>query len=219
MVITYYGLSCFKIQSGDLVLAIDPFTRDSGLTTPRFQTDIALITHKHENHGNLDTLNPKPEKEIFEITGPGEYEVHGVRIKGFESFHDAKEGKNKGKNAIYLIEWEDMKIAHLGDYGEATLRAEVQEALDTPDIMFVPVGGGGHTIDAETAVKLINQVSPRIVVPMHYKIGSLKDKLDPIDDFLKEMGEKVPPEDRLSIKKSGLPTDEESRIVVLKLNI
>lgn len=224
MVITYYGLSCFKIQSGETVIAIDPFSKESGLTPPRFGADAVLVSHVHENHNNIDALTSKEkDADIFKITGPGEYEFKGIIVRGIESFHDAKGGKQKGKNTIYIIEWEGMKLAHLGDYGEETLRSEIQEALGTPDIMFLPVGGpaspsqgGVDTIDAESAAKLVNEIEPRIIIPMHYKIPGLKAKLDSVEVFMKEMGEKAEPEEKLTIKKSGLPAAEESRIVILK---
>ncbi|QQG42819.1 MAG: MBL fold metallo-hydrolase [Candidatus Giovannonibacteria bacterium] len=211
MVITYYGLSCFKIQSGDTVLAIDPFSKESGLTPPRFGADAVLVSHGHDNHNNVEAL----QGDIFKITGPGEYEFKNIIVRGIESFHDSKNGKQKGKNTIYVIEWEGMKLAHLGDYGEETLRSETQEALDTPDIMFLPVGGG-DTIDGEAAAKLVNEIEPRVIIPMHYKISGLKAKLDGVEVFMKEMGEKTEPEEKLTIKKSGLPAAEESKIVILK---
>lgn len=223
MVITYYGLSCFKIQSGETVLAVDPFSKASGPTPPRFGADAVLISHGHENHNNIDALTSKDkESDVFKITGPGEYEFKGILVRGAESFHDNKNGKQNGKNTIYVIEWEGMRLAHLGDYGEETLRSEIQEMLGTPDIMFLPVGGG-DTIDGEVAAKLANQIEPRIIVPMHYKISGLKAKLDGVEVFMKEIGlpagqagEKVEPEEKLTIKKSGLPAAEESRIVILK---
>lgn len=224
MVITYYGLSCFKIQSGDTVLAVDPFSKESGLTPPRFWTDAVLISHAHENHNNVDALTSK-EKDgsVFKIIGPGEYEFKGILVRGVESFHDSKSGKQKGKNTIYIIEWEGMRLAHLGDYGEETLRSEIQEALGTPDILFLPVGGpaspsqgGGDTIDGEAAAKLVNQIEPRIIIPMHYKISGLKAKLDGVEVFMKEMGEKAEAEEKFTIKKSGLPNAEDSKIVILK---
>ncbi len=223
MVITYYGLSCFKIQSGDTVLAVDPFSKESGLTLPRFETHAVLVTHPHENHNNIETLSEKKEARLdsarqegpFKITGPGEYEFKGILVRGIESFHDNKNGKQKGKNTIYIIEWEGMRLAHLGDYGEETLRSEIQETLGTPDILFLPVGGG-DTIDGEAAAKLANQIEPRVIIPMHYKISGLKAKLDGVEVFMKEMGEKAEAEEKFTIKKSGLPNAEDSKIVILK---
>ena len=215
MVITYYGLSCFKIQSGETALAVDPFSKESGLTPPRFETHAVLVTHSHENHNNIETLSGKKEESLFKITGPGEYEFKGIIVRGIESFHDNKNGKQKGKNTIYIIEWEGMRLAHLGDYGEEALRSEVQEALGTPDIMFLPVGGG-DTIDSEAAAKFVNEIEPRVIIPMHYKISGLKAKLDGVEIFMKEMGEKAEPEEKFTIKKSGLPNAEDSKIVILK---
>ncbi|OGF62128.1 hypothetical protein A2662_01425 [Candidatus Giovannonibacteria bacterium RIFCSPHIGHO2_01_FULL_45_33] len=218
MVITYYGLSCFKIQSGDTVLAIDPFSKESGLVPPRFESHAVLSTHDHDNHNNIEALASKEEDEgAFKITGPGEYEFRGITVRGIASFHDAKGGKAKGKNTIYVIEMEGMRLVHMGDYGEKELRSEVQEALGTPDILFIPVGGeAGGTIDAEDAAKLLNQVEPRVVIPMHYKISGLKDKLDGVDVFMKEMGEKAESEEKFTIKKKDLPSAEQSKIVILK---
>ncbi|MDO8664443.1 MAG: MBL fold metallo-hydrolase [Candidatus Liptonbacteria bacterium] len=218
MVITYYGLSCFKIQSGDTVLAIDPYSKESGLVPPRFEAHAVLSTHDHDNHNNIEALASKEEDEgAFKITGPGEYEVRGITVRGIASFHDSKGGKVKGKNTIYVIEMEGMRLVHMGDYGEKELRSEVQEALGTPDILFIPVGGeAGGTIDAEDAAKLLNQVEPRIIIPMHYKIVGLKDKLDGVEVFMKEMGEKAEPEEKFTIKKKDLPSAEQSKIVILK---
>ena len=200
MVITYYGLSCFKIQSGDTVIAIDPYAKESGLTPPRFEAHAALSTHAHPNHDNVESISEKGGEHILHIVGPGEYEFKGIVVRGIPSFHDDKKGAKKGKNTIYVIEWEEMRLVHMGDYGEAELRSEVQEAIGTPDILFVPVGGA-DTIDAERAAKLVSQIEPRIVVPMHYKIPELKDKLDGVEVFLKE---------------KDLPSAEQSKIVVLK---
>ena len=229
MVITYYGLSCFKIQSGDMVIAIDPFSKECGLTPPRFEAQAVLSTHNHENHNNTESLSnksarlPDGKESIFKITGPGEYEFKGILVRGIDSFHDAKGGKIKGKNTIYIIEWEGMRLAHMGDYGEESLRSEVQEALGTPDILFMPVGGpaspsqgGGDTVDAETAAKFINEIEPRVIIPMHYKVSGLKTKLDGVEVFMKEMGEKAEAEDRFTVKKNALPAAEESKIVILK---
>jgi L-ascorbate metabolism protein UlaG (beta-lactamase superfamily) len=214
MIITYYGLSCFKVQSGEAVIAIDPFSKESGLTPPRFEAHAVLSTHNHENHNNIESLSNKND-DIFKITGPGEYEYKSILIRGMESYHDNQNGKAKGKNTIYIIEWEGMRLVHMGDYGEEFLRSEVQEALGTPDILFLPVGGG-DTIDGEAAVKFANKIEPRIIIPMHYKVFGLKMKLDGVDAFMKEMGEKADAEEKLTIKKNTLPAAEDSRIVILK---
>ena len=188
MVIIYYGISCFKIQSGDIVLAVDPYTKESGLTPPRFEANAVISDTPHPNYS---------DDKIFKITGPGEYEFSGVYVKGIQVSND---------NTIYVIDWEGIKLAHMGNFGEKELKSEIQEQIGSPDILFVPVGGG-DVIDEEKAVKIINQIEPRIVIPMNYKKP---------DDFLKEIGEKVQPEEKLTIKKKDLPAAEDTRVVVLK---
>lgn len=188
MVITYYGISCFKIQSGNTVFAIEPFLKESGLIPPRFEAQIVISKEPHPNY---------PENLVFNIEGPGEYEFKGIYIKGIWV---------NPKNTIYVIDLEGIKLTHMGKFNEKELNSEIQEQIGTPDILFIPVGGG-DVIDEEKAIKIINQIEPRIVIPMNYK---------KVDDFLKEIGEKVSPEEKLTIKKKDLPSAEDTKVVVLK---
>ncbi len=214
MVITWYGQSCFKIQSGDTILIIDPFDKSIGLTPPRGQADIVAITHHHYDHDNVEALagaNP------FVVDGPGEYEVKGVNITGVVAFHDSKEGKERGTCAAYIIEIEGIKICHLGDLGQAKLTNEQLEIIDGVDILMIPVGGA-YTINGEEAADIINQIEPKIVIPMHYKIPGLNIKLESVDEFLKEMGiPKKEAVDKFTIKKKELPLEEETQVVVMKI--
>ncbi|MDO8600586.1 MAG: MBL fold metallo-hydrolase [bacterium] len=211
MVITWYGQSCFKLQSGELVGVIDPFGKEIGLTPPRFRADFLLITHPHFDHANKDTIPESP----FCIEGPGEYEVKGVTVRGIQTYHDASEGKERGLNTIYMIEMEGIKICHLGDFGEKEIRDETLEKIGDVDILLVPVGGH-YTTDGEEAAKVVNKIEPRIVIPMHYKISGLKVNLDSAEKFLKEMGAKgVDAEEKLVIKEKDLP-QEETRVIVLR---
>ena len=211
MVISWYGQSCFKIQSGDLVIAIDPFSKEIGLTPPRFRSDVVLVTHSHFDHSNSEAMAGEP----FIITGPGEYETKGVYVHGIETFHDTKEGKERGLNTVYIIELEDIRILHLGDFGEEKLRDETLEAIGDVDIMLVPVGGT-YTIDAEQAAKVVKQVEPKRAIPMHYKIPGLKVKLDGVDEFLKEMGaSKTEVQEKFTVKKKDFTEEEKTKVVVL----
>ena len=211
MVITWYGQSCFKLQAGDLVGVIDPYVKEIGLTPPRFKADFVLVTHGHSDHNNVDSLPENP----FLVSGPGEYEIKGVQIRGIETYHDKQNGKERGLNTIYIIEMEGIKLCHLGDFGQGKPRDETVEQIGDVDILMIPIGGK-FTIDAEEAAEVISQIDPRIVIPMHYKISGLKVALDTVDIFLKEMGMKnAEAEEKLVIKKKDLP-EEGLRIVVLK---
>ncbi|MBI4708647.1 MAG: MBL fold metallo-hydrolase [Candidatus Portnoybacteria bacterium] len=213
MVITWYGQSCFKVQSGETVLFTDPFDKSIGLTPPRGQANVVTISHHHYDHDNIESL---ASAEPFVVDGPGEYEVKGINITGVLTFHDLKEGKERGANTAYIIEIEGIKICHLGDLGQTKLSDQQLEEIDEVDILMIPVGGT-WTIDGEEAVDIINEIEPKIVIPMHYKIPGLAIKLDGVDEFLKEMG--IPKKetiDKLTIKKKDLP-EEGPGVVVMKV--
>jgi len=212
MVINWLGQACFKIQSGEFVMVIDPFAKEVGFAPPRFRADAVLVTHAHFDHANSASLTGDP----FVITGPGEYEVKGVYVEGIETFHDNSQGKERGFNTIYRIEMEGLRLAHLGDFGESAMRDETVEALGDIDILMIPVGGR-FTIDAEEAAKVVKQIEPRYVIPMHYKIPGLKIAIDSAEDFLKEMGAaKIEAQEKFVIKKKDIGEEEKTEVILLK---
>jgi len=212
MTITWLGHSCFKIEDKEVRVITDPFDASVGLKVPRLETDIVTISHDHQDHNNLEAI----KGNSFIIRGPGEYEVKNVFVYGIPSYHDKSEGKERGTNTIYLIEMEDIKIAHLGDLGQSSLTNEQLESLDGVDILMIPIGGI-YTINAKEAVDIINQIEPRIVIPMHYKVPGLKINLDGLDKFCKEIGIcKKEAIDKLRITKKDLPV-EEMEVLTMKL--
>jgi len=214
MYITWLGQSCFKLQdkigSDGVTLVTDPYSDDIGLKMPRFEADIVTVSHSHHDHNNIGALRGNP----FIIDTAGEYETRGVFVEGVEAWHDAAEGKERGKNIIYRIEMEDISITHLGDLGHI-LDAKQLEKLEGTDILLIPVGGK-YTINAAKAVEVISQIEPRIIIPMHYKVPGLKIDLDGVEKFIKELGLKPRQEEKLKISKKDLP-QEEMELVVLEL--
>ncbi len=161
MTITWYGQSCFRIDTREGVVAIDPFGKDIGLTPPRFHANVLLVTHAHADHANTASIHGNPAL----VTGPGEYELSGIAIQGIPTFHDARGGRERGLNTAFRIEIasEGMVLAHLGDFGEEAMREETLEALGDVDLLMIPVGGT-YTIDGQTAAKVANQIEPRALV-------------------------------------------------------
>jgi L-ascorbate metabolism protein UlaG (beta-lactamase superfamily) len=215
--IYWAGQSCFQISvsnsrdhSADIV--IDPYDEDTGLKLPNLSADILLVSHDHHDHNNVKGVKGTP----FLVSGPGEYEVKGVFIHGIPSFHDDNGGKDKGQNTIYLIEAEDLRFCHLGDIGQKQLTDEQLEKIDAVDVLMIPVGGE-YTIDSSSAQKIIGQIEPRIIIPMHYALPKLKMKLDDVSKFLKTMGKNsVTPQDKFTVKTSTLPKEGGMEIVVLQ---
>jgi L-ascorbate metabolism protein UlaG (beta-lactamase superfamily) len=209
MIIQWLGQSAFKIQDKELTIAIDPHDK-TGLKMPKFQADLLLITHDHDDHNNVKAIKGTP----FIINGPGEYEVKNVFVYGLKAFHDNKEGTERGKITCYVIEINGVKIAHLSDLGQDNLNERKLSILEGVDILLIPVGGI-YTINGTGAVKIISQIQPRIIVPMHYKIPGLKIKLEPVETFLKEFGVNDPEKmDKLKIQKKDLP-QEETKVIIL----
>jgi len=210
MYITWLGQACFKIQSKEVTIVTDPYENKTGLKLPRLNCDIVTVSHDHYDHNDTKSLPGTP----FVINTPGEYEIKGAFIWGLPSWHDEKEGAERGDNIIFIYKFEELRLAHLGDLG-TKLNDEQLEKLKGVDVLMIPVGGI-YTLDAVKAAEVVNQIEPRIVIPMHYKIPGLKIKLDPVDKFCSEMGVKsYEPEEKLRLTKKDLPADD-LKLVVLK---
>jgi len=216
MNITWYGHSCFKLQSKDIILITDPFDKKIGLKPPFGTADIVTVSHDHYDHNNFTTLKGNP----FLIDSAGEYEIKKVSIRGIESYHDNENGKERGSNIIFVIEMEDINICHLGDLGQKSLQDKQIEKIGQVDILFIPIGGV-FTLGWKEASNIISQIEPRIIIPMHYKIPGIKGdllKLDDISNFSKEHGiSSNDAVDKLNIKKKDLPQDEET-VIIMKIS-
>jgi len=198
MVITYYGASCFRVQSGETVLAFDPPSKDSEFKSPRFQTDVVLVNFNHKDYNGWENLSGKKEDvPPFLIDGPGAYEIAGIYIKGISS----------GLNTIYVLSMENISICHLGAFAEKNLSPDLKEEIGEVDILFVPVSED----DGQKASRISSQLESKITIPTHYKEDDLKQ-------FLKEFGDaSVKPMEKLTIKKKDI--GEKNQVIVLELII
>ncbi len=216
MNINWYGQSCFQISSSQgknnhVSIVIDPFDESTGLKPPKLQADIVLVTHDHSDHNNVKAVSGQP----FIVKGPGEYDIKGVFIQGISGYHDNVQGAQRGSITIYTIETEGIRLCHLSDLGQKELTSDQLDKIGNIDILMIPVGGI-YTIDAAEAVKVMAQIEPRIIMPMHYKIPKLKIKIDDIDKFLKNLGIKKPESlPKLSVRKKDIST-EEAKIIILQ---
>lgn len=219
MTISWYGHACIKIITkgvSDVAIVIDPFDRSSvGLNAPRGKVDVVATSFHHPAHNAQNA-----HEGVFFVKGPGEYETKGIFIHGILGWHDAKKTIPV---TLYRIEAEGMVIAHIGSCGQSELTAEQLDAMGDVDVLCIPVGGN-YTIgkekfesfDAEGAQRTINQIEPRIVIPIGYAIRGLSIDVGGPEKFLKAMGAGKPEElDKLVIKKKDLNSDG-TKVVVLK---
>jgi len=200
MDITWLGHSCFLISGKEKTIITDPCHPDLGYCLGELEADIVTLSHFHPGHSYIEAIANDPRL----VKSPGEYEIGGTFITGVASFHDNKKGDLRGKNTIYIIEMDDMTLCHLGDLGHPLDPHSIEEIGDV-DILFLPVGEVS-TISLDTAVEIVRQLEPPIVIPMHYKTEAFTGNLSPVDNFLNKMrvlGLEAKP--KLSITSSSLP--------------
>lgn len=211
MLITYHGHSEFCLKRGDgYRLLTDPYDGHVGYPLRETACDAVTVSHGHGDHNYTKKITGAPaiiDSEGIWCPAPD------MKITAIPSVHDDAGGAKRGKNLIMKIETEGLTLAHLGDQG-ASLTNEQIAALGQTDILFIPIGGY-YTIDAKTACAIVQALSPRVVIPMHYKTSVNPDW--PIADekeFLALMhepqAEKMP---LLRITKEDL--SEQPRLAVL----
>lgn len=206
MQIQYFGLSSFRIQTRQATIITDPFDKKSGLTPPRGSADILILAQKtNPLYSAVSGISGNP----FTITNPGGYNTKEITVTGLPLEQDG------GFLTIYLIESENVKILNLGHLQSFTLKEEDLESLGDIDILILPVGGKS-VMDAAAAAKAVSQIEPKIVIPSHYEIPGLKLPADKPDKFLKDLGAKNQPEEKLSVKKKDLLLLETTQVALLQ---
>lgn len=214
MEIYYLGHSSFRIKGKNTVLLTDPFSSSAvGFKFPKVEAQIVTVSHEHQDHNNVQAVEGNP----FVVSAPGEYEIKGVSIFGFSSFHDSKQGAERGRNTVYLIEADGFRICHLGDLGDG-LSQKIIEEVNGVDVLMIPVGGIA-TIGPKEAVEIISQIEPLIILPMHYKAPGINEttfgKFSTVGDFLKEYGTENPERlDKVSLTEGKLPG--ETKVVLIE---
>jgi L-ascorbate metabolism protein UlaG (beta-lactamase superfamily) len=209
MEIKYLGHSCFRIKGKNTAVVTDPFAPDLGYTLGKQAANIVTVSHQHTGHNYVEGVSGEPRI----VSRPGEYEIGDAIIIAMPTFHDAEKGILRGKNVVFVIAVDDLVICHLGDLGH-TLKEEEVEELGNVDILMVPVGDMS-ALNANNAARLVRQIEPAIVIPMHYKLPQSNRELEPVERFLGEMGASgIVPQPKLNITKANLPLP--TQVVVLE---
>lgn len=230
MQIVWKGQACFHITASkgnkeQVKILIDPFEDSLGLKLSPQEADIVLVTHAHFDHNNVKAAKPARNASHsdagggtpFLIDSQGEYETKGVFVQGIKTFHDDTQGKERGLNTVYTIAVEGITLCHMGDLGQKELTPEQVEQIGQVHVLLIPVGGT-YTITGKEAGKIISQIEPAMVIPMHYALPKVKAKLAPVSEFLQAMGKKdLEPQAKLTIKEKDVAGEQkEAEIVVMK---
>lgn len=173
MQITYYGHSCFTLKCNGFPVAIDPY-RDyvPGYRPLSIEAYRTFCSHNHDDHCWRAAVK-LPEVLFMDdpFTIP--------RIKGY---HDDVQGAKRGPNTMHIFMADGLKVAHLGDIGCFPPEEDL-EKLKGLDACMVPVGGH-YTIDAKQAKELMDILQPRVIIPMHYRLGNLGfAEIGTLDEF------------------------------------
>ncbi len=178
MIIKWLGHASFLLESSGIKLLTDPFDAEIGYQPCSEKVDIVTVSHEHWDHNAVDILagNPRVIRET------GSFAIDGINILGTSTYHDKKQGQERGHNIIYKISSEDLDVLHLGDLGHVLTDRQLLE-VGNVDILLVPVGGR-YTVDADAAYEIVEQLQPQIIIPMHFLTAdvSLKE-LAPVEAF------------------------------------
>lgn len=195
----WLGQSFFVLETSQGTrIAFDPHAIDAfGRQVTR--ADVVLISHPHPDHTRLDVIENKAQAKVIEgvkvAVGTGERgpppraqwnavdEKFGdVRIRSVGLYHDTTQGLTRGKNTAFVLEFDGLKLCHLGDLGHL-LNEEQLRQIGPVDVLLIPVGGV-YTLNGEQAKRVMAQIKPRrLVVPMHYGTRTFDDLLS-ADEFL-----------------------------------
>lgn len=179
MKLTYYGHACFTVTAkGGQLLLTDPPDASVGYPLPPLTPDVITVSHSHYDHSAVSGFDQKALiVNKTESVSAGVFQISCVR-----SYHDEKQGRQRGENRIYRIDVDGIRVAHLGDLGHLMGRDQLGEI----DVLLVPVGGV-YTVDPRQAAQLIRELKPRAAIPMHYRTPqSTLQQLAGLEDFLSE---------------------------------
>lgn len=218
MKLTYYGHATFLLESNGTSILIDPFNEQAGYPFPDVRPAAVVVSHEHFDHNYVQVAKGSPKVirglrdagkdwvEVKETVGP-------VRITTVATFHDTSKGSERGKNAMFIFETEDLRVVHAGDLGHP-LSAEQVRAAGRVDVLMIPVGGY-YTIGSKEADAVIGLLHPRVVIPMHYKTDVNKDwPIGTLDEFLRGKTRVKQVGKTATLTKAALPAEAE--IWVLK---
>ena len=207
MDIIWLGHACFRLRSDDVVVLTDPFPLSLGLRPDTRPATVVTVSNNHPNHCNSGEAVGEPR--IFST--PGEYEYRGISVRGVMT-PLLPETPREQRSVAYTMEIDRVNICHLGDIAAPLSPGQIDE-LSPVDVLLVPAGGG-CTLEIDQVLQTLQDLNPKIVIPMHYNIPGVGVSLQDVDVFLRRMGlSEVQPQPRLVVTPSNIP--EDMRVVVL----
>jgi L-ascorbate metabolism protein UlaG (beta-lactamase superfamily) len=215
MKITWLGHATFLVEASDGTRIItDPFEAGSydgavGYAPISDRADIVTVSHDHADHNAVDAVGGDPEV----VRGAESRTVKGISIRGVNTYHDESKGQDRGRNTVFVIEVDGVRVGHLGDLGHPLSQDEV-ESLGPVDVLLAPVGGY-YTIGPEEAKQVAEALGAKVIIPMHYKTEALGFPIQPVDDFLKLM-DRVERQNAPTVEIGAGDVEDAPKVVVLE---
>lgn len=215
--IKWSGHSCFTItnEKGTKIVT-DPLVDGIGYKVPNLYAQIVTVSHDHFDHNNLGAV----KSNFTAIRERGQFNINGIKIKGTKTYHDPKGGSLRGENTVYTYDIDGVNVCHLGDLGHMLTKDQIK-SIGKVDVLMIPVGGL-YTIDGAEATKVVSQLNPKVVIPMHYKTDVLSPdfgELSKVDSFTQKMkGWKVVKADTFTFNKSEITNSKDKKLVILNFN-
>jgi len=203
--IEYKGANCVIISTKKTRLVTDPKLSIVGLSDILTKESVELATEERF------AVND-PESTLV-IDSPGEYGVGDLHISGFAAQRHIDSEKENKLATIYRVEIGEARIGVLGNiFGK--LSDDQLEQLGVLDVLIIPVGGNGYTLDAKSAVDLIHIIDPKVVIPVHYDDSKIKYEVpqNDLQSFISELG--VPVETMAKYKVKQMPFVPDSMTMI-----
>lgn len=144
------------------------------------EADVVVVSHGHSDHSFVEGVPGSPEI----VKGPGRHQAAGIEFNGVACFHDDSNGRERGKDTMFVFEVDGITVCHTGDLGHQPTDEQLK-SLGRVDVLLVPVGGM-YTIDAAEATRLAQRLSAKVVIPMHFQTDKCTFPIATVDDFLKD---------------------------------
>ncbi|HEV8339396.1 MAG TPA: MBL fold metallo-hydrolase [bacterium] len=214
MELTYFGHASFLLTAGDgTMILIDPFDDQPGYPAPDISPTAVSVSHEHFDHNHVATAKGKP-KVLRGLTDGGkgwakvDERLGAVRVTTVPTFHDPTKGSQRGRNSVFIYEVDGLRIVHAGDLGH-TLDPDQIKAIGRPDVLMIPVGGF-YTIGPQEADAVVAALTPRVVIPMHYKTEVNEGwSIGTIDEFTKGKRSVSRKGRSVTISRETLPAESE----------
>ena len=201
MDLVWLGHSSFRLHAEGMVVVTDPFPESLGLRMDARPASVVTVSNTHPNHSAADAVAGGPR--VFRA--PGEYEYNGVMVRGVMTPLPAGVPHER-RNVAYTIEMDGISVCHLGDLA-LPLTARQANELKPVDVALVPAGAN-CTLGLDQALQTIQDLDPRVVVPMHFGHGQAGLTLDGVEGFLRRLGvDEAQPQPRLVVTTGNLPAD------------